>query len=386
MSSDPADAWKFLLNSWGIDGVALNEDNAQSIPAFNRAIDVIGSQIASLPFSVFIKDEKGKRSEGKSHPLYDLLKYRPHPLYNSGVFRSALIRLLILRGNCYVRMISNRKGLLHMEIIDKKNAEIVQIGKRYFYKFDSIAKPIDADEILHFKINSKNGITGQSSLDLFRDCLERAQAEIKLGKVYYTKGGRVGGVLAPDQPMTPKQFEQALGAWNKHNTGFDKIGQVGLLPIGVKYVKLGESINESQLNESRERTTEDISNMTGVHPILLGSMKSATFGNVEELNRVFVQFTLRAFIKIIEDEFNTKAISRAERETTKVRFNTSGLLRGDTKARSDYYLKMRMTQSMSPNEIRELENMNGYEGGDAYNLPLASNIKPENKATDGKAD
>ena len=32
---------------------------------------------------------------------------------------------------------------------------------------------------------------------------------------------------------------------------------------------------------------------------------------------------------------------------------------------------------MSPNEIRALENMNSYEGGDAYDLPLASNIKPQ---------
>ncbi len=144
----------------------------------------------------------------------------------------------------------------------------------------------------------------------------------------------------------------------------DKMGQVGMLPIGVKYVKLGDSLNENQLNESRARTTEDISNMTGVHPILLGAMDSATFSNVEELNRVFVQFTLRSFIKIIEDEFNTKAISKSERDTVRVRFNTAGLLRGDTSARADYYMKMRTTQSMSPNEIRALENMNSYDGGD----------------------
>jgi len=32
---------------------------------------------------------------------------------------------------------------------------------------------------------------------------------------------------------------------------------------------------------------------------------------------------------------------------------------------------------MSPNEIRIKENMNPYEGGDSYELPLASNIKSE---------
>jgi hypothetical protein len=32
---------------------------------------------------------------------------------------------------------------------------------------------------------------------------------------------------------------------------------------------------------------------------------------------------------------------------------------------------------MSPNEIRIKENMNPYDGGDSYELPLASNIKIE---------
>jgi len=377
-SSDKFSAWKQLLVSWGADGdLILDENSAQSIPAFNRAIEVIATQIASLPISVYRSDDSGNRSEAKDHSLYQLLKYRPHPLYNSGDFRAAIIRILILRGNCFVRVISTRAGIKQLEIIDERTAEIVKVGNSYFYKFSDIDEPLSSEEVLHFKINSKDGISGQSTIDLFKDCLERAQAEIKLGKMYYTKGGQVGGVLAPDQPMDVKQFEQARAAWNRHNVGMDKMGQVGMLPIGVKYVKLGDSLNENQLNESRARTTEDISNMTGVHPILLGAMDSATFSNVEELNRVFVQFTLRSFIKIIEDEFNTKAISSRDRETLRVRFNTAGLLRGDTSARADYYMKMRTTQAMSPNEIRALENMNSYEGGDAYDLPLASNIKPQ---------
>ncbi len=38
---------------------------------------------------------------------------------------------------------------------------------------------------------------------------------------------------------------------------------------------------------------------------------------------------------------------------------------------------MRNVLAMSPNEIRIKENMNPYEGGDSYELPLASNIKTE---------
>lgn len=382
-SSSPFSAWQSLLNSWGIGDVILNEDTAQGIPAFARAIDVISSQIASLPISIFRKSQDGKREEAKDHQLYPLLKYRPHPLYNSSDFRSAIIRLLMLRGDCGVWMPPRRRGLTELRIMGKLT-EIREVGGKYYYRFDGHDGLIVSDQILHFKLHTKTGITGQNPMYFFKETFERAIAEIQFGNAYYKGGGQVGSLLVPDQAMSPKQFEQAMAAWGQNNTGKDKIGKVGIMPLGFKLLKLGDNISDNKLNESRERTTEDFSNITAVNPVLLGSMNKATFGNVEELNRIFVQFTLRAFIKIIEDEFNTKAIALRERETTYVRFNTSGLLRGDTKTRAAFYLAMRNTQSISPNEIRNLENMDPYDGGEEYNLPLASNIKtePEKPPTD----
>ena len=56
-------------------------------------------------------------------------------------------------------------------------------------------------------------------------------------------------------------------------------------------------------------------------------------------------------------------------------------MRGDIAARSSYYTTMRNVLAMSPNEIRIKENMNPYEGGDSYELPLASNIKTETSSS-----
>ena len=70
-SSDKFSAWKQLLVSWGVDDdLILDENTAQSIPAFNRAIEIIATQIASLPISVYRSDDNGNREEAKDHPLY----------------------------------------------------------------------------------------------------------------------------------------------------------------------------------------------------------------------------------------------------------------------------------------------------------------------------
>ena len=59
------------------------------------------------------------------------------------------------------------------------------------------------------------------------------------------------------------------------------------------------------------------------------------------------------------------------------KFNANALLRGDIKSRAEFYTKLQQAGALSPNEIRELEDMNPRDGGDVYLTPL-------NMAHDGK--
>jgi phage portal protein BeeE len=62
----------------------------------------------------------------------------------------------------------------------------------------------------------------------------------------------------------------------------------------------------------------------------------------------------------------------------------NALLRGDMKARAEFYKSMTNVGAMSPNEIRQKEDMNPREGGDIYLTPLnmAINGKPAEENTD----
>ena len=59
-----------------------------------------------------------------------------------------------------------------------------------------------------------------------------------------------------------------------------------------------------------------------------------------------------------------------QRETHFAEFLLTGLLRGDQKARSDYYKSLFGIGALSPNDIRRLENMNPVTGGDQYFVPM----------------
>ena len=74
------DYWKGLLMGFNKSKVNVTETTAQSIPAYFRAITIISEQLASLPFSIYERTSSGVE-EAFSHPLYNLINFRPSPLY-----------------------------------------------------------------------------------------------------------------------------------------------------------------------------------------------------------------------------------------------------------------------------------------------------------------
>jgi phage portal protein BeeE len=75
-------------------------------------------------------------------------------------------------------------------------------------------------------------------------------------------------------------------------------------------------------------------------------------------------------MKRIEEAFGFYLLSAKEQEQYYFEFNIDGLLRGDQKSRFDAYHTAIMDGWMSPNEVREKENLPAIAGGDVYLLPV----------------
>ena len=75
-----------------------------------------------------------------------------------------------------------------------------------------------------------------------------------------------------------------------------------------------------------------------------------------------------------ESELNDKLFFESEKDTIFTEFNVDGLLRGDAKQRAESNKIAIQNGWMNPNEVRNRENMNGYEGGDTFYIP--ANMAP----------
>tara|TARA_S200002703_G_scaffold157941_1_gene167050 strand:+ start:930 stop:2144 length:1215 start_codon:yes stop_codon:yes gene_type:complete len=370
--------WQTVLFSASRAKVAVNWKTSQSIPAYFRAVTILSEQIASLPVSVYTKDAEGNITEAENHPLYPLINFRPDPNLDKFTFFETLVRQLFTGsskykgGNALIHVMRDSSGAIDRLHLITEDWDQFKVNGEYFYYIAEHGTNIPASDIIHLRMYSEDGIVGKSVIDYQQDTLGRGIAEIQHGANFYGNGAQIGGVLETDQALSKEQRDIVEESWNRKYQGAENSGKTALLSNGVKYRQTGKAVDQNDIN-ARKLTITDISNITGVPVTLLG--QTETFNNSELLNRMFVQYTLRSWTKRIESEFNSKLFPRSQWGKTFVKFDLDGLLQGDTDSRARLYQTMYNIRALNPNEIRKKEGLNGYEGGDEYGMPLASNSK-----------
>lgn len=68
----------------------------------------------------------------------------------------------------------------------------------------------------------------------------------------------------------------------------------------------------------------------------------------------------------IESELNYKFLPVEQRGKYYFKFALGGLLRADSKSRSEYYKNMNFIGCLSANEIRAMEELNSYDNGEVF--------------------
>lgn len=381
-------AFRALFQNSNQSRTPVTPTTVNGIPAYARATTILSEQIAALPLSVYRIDKEGNITEAKSHPLWRLLNFRPHQNYDTFIWREAIMRRLIAGaaatltgasshgGNCINIINRDARGAISSLELVTASWEMFLMNDKYFYKIDGKSKVFAADDILHFRFNTTDGLFGQSNLDTHRETLGRAISEIKFSSSYYGNGAHLSAVLETDKPLNADQSKVILDSFLSKYGGPDNMGSVGVLAHGLKFKHIGRALDVADI-DARRLTTADISNITGVPEDMLSSTggKTSTYASAEQRNKQFVTYTLRGWCKRLEAELNSKLFAPANMGKIFVRFNLDGLLRADTKTRGAFYQTMYNIRALNPNEIRAMENRNPYEGGDEYGLPFASNAK-----------
>jgi hypothetical protein len=185
---------------------------------------------------------------------------------------------------------------------------------------------------------------------------------------FYGEGATPSSVLETDGALTIEQSRQIRDNWMESHY---KHRKPAVLQGGLKWRSITTSAADMQMLEHKESIIRDIARVYRIplHLIIGTGGDSQTYQNIEALGSAFFKYTLLGWVRRLESAFS-EMLPRPQ----SVRFNPEEFLRADLMTRVNAQQKQIMSGTMTPNEAREIENREPYEGGDQFVLGVAGTV------------
>ena len=357
-----------------IAGVGVDQNNALSIAAVHSAVSLIADTISTLPVDAFI------RLDGNRRP------FRPKPSWVSqpdvnfaghSVFYNQLLVSLLIDGNCFVRVYSNRKGeVVNLVVLNPMDVEITRNGQgRLVFTVQGEEKPLTSEDILYVPDLLRPGtIRGVSRVVGLRENLGLSKALEAYAANFFGSGTTLAGVIEYPGALTQEQAESLRGSFDNAHKGWRKSGRTGILSGGASFKQTQADPEKSQALEARRMAVEDVARIWRIPSHMLNLPGTNTFASVEQNALQFSNFTLRPYIAKLESIMSSLMSRYPGGETAFVKFNMNGLLRADIQTRYSAYSTGIQSGFLAINDIRRLEDMSPQEGpaAEAVRVPLAN--------------
>lgn len=145
---------------------------------------------------------------------------------------------------------------------------------------------------------------------------------------------------------------------------------------GVELSDIQRKYFASDTLSSEKITRSRVANVFNVPVSFLNDGDGQGFSSNEQMMIQFVQMTLTPIVRQYEQELNRKLLTSADRKAGfYFKFNLGGLLRGDTAARTQFYQMMIRSSGMTPDEVRQYEDL-PPKGGKASELWISGDMYP----------
>jgi HK97 family phage portal protein len=380
-TSDNTDA--FFSRPGGSGLVRVTPDGAMAIPAVYACTTVISEDIAKVPLQMFETIEDGKQVV-RDHPIYEILHDQPNDYQTALEFREMMTAFALNRDvGAVAEIIPGRRGPVDQLIPldpDLVIREVTTDGVlRYRYQ-----DPIKRREriLLSDDVFVIRGRFGRSVLGYARESFALQLAMQQFARQMYQRGPRHTGVIQRPKEA-PKWSDKARNnfrlAVDEYMGEGERAGRPMLLEDGMTWQSAGITMRDAEFLATMQHGVADVCRWYRVPQHKIQELLRSTFSNIEQQSVDYVTDSLVAWAvrweqAIRRDLILNKSVNFAEH-------NLDGLLRGDSKARSEAYGLAIQWGWMTRAEVRRRENLNPIEGLDEPLTPMNMTTDPSGKQT-----
>lgn len=338
---------------------------------------VIAEGVAQVPCKLYRKSA-GRREEALDHPLFRLLHRQPNHLQTSFEFRETLMWNLALHGNAYALKIRDSSGQM-LEILPLASQDVectvaADWARRYVWRpSGGAAVVLPVSDVWHLRGPSLTGAVGLSAVTEAREAIGLADAMETHSASMFGNGARPSGLLTTQSTGgKPEQVEALREMWQRQFSGSDKTGKTVILTGGWAWTPMDMNSVDAQLIEQRRFEIEEICRFFRVNPVMVMSGdRTQSYASVEQLFLGHVVHTLMPWYERFQQSAEINLLTPAEQaDGYMIKLNEQGLLRGALRDQAEYWSRLAGIGVLSANEVRELNDLNPYPGGEDYRVAL----------------
>ena len=354
-------------------GITVSAATAMRVPAVAAAVGLIAETIGTLPVKLHDRQSKATITD---HPAARLLHREANPWTSAGQLRTDLALDALTRDGggfaLVTRRTDGRPAELHRLDPSKVTVEIAGDGEpSYIVQHDQRRVRYAYTEIMHVR-----ALGGLCPITLGREAIGLAIAfEQHVGQLF-RNGGRPSGIITSPKSLDPEAKRKLAASWFATHAG-KAAGGTALLDEGMAYQQLATTLADAQFAENRVEQIREIARAFRIPAPMIGELGRATWSNLEQLNRQFLQSTLAPWLRTFEACYSRVLLTDEERETLRIEFVSDALLESDAAAKATAYGQYRAMGAMSANEVRAGLNLPRHEDGDDLANPYTTSPTPE---------
>lgn len=361
-------------------GRRVSPQLAMQLTAVFSCVRVLAESVGMLPCSLYEQLDRGNRRAVRER-LNKLLSTKPNNYMTPQEFWELLIACLCLRGNFYAYKVKALGEVVELLPLDPSSVTPKLNSKwepEYQVTFpDGKRDTLTQDDIWHVRIFTLDGLTGLSPIAYAKQAVGLGLATEEHGSRLFGNGAVTSGVLQTDQYLKDDAWERLKTDFENRHQGLANAHKPMILEMGLKWQQISMTSEDAQFLETRKFQLEEICRIFRVPLHMIQNTDRATFNNIENLGIGFINYSLVPYLTRIEQRINAGLVKPSKQGVFYAKFNAGALLRGDMKSRFDAYATGINWGIYSPNECRELEELNPREGGDIWLTPMNMTTKPE---------